>query len=124
MLSPRQQFSTDHLAQVPVTSNKQGTHEIKDEVLSSVGAQDMDTSGYQVPVDMDDVEFYWENDQLNVDDVFRPAIDILFSSTAFDDLEMGSSAENPILLDGEKTKRTLLLQQHQSLRDQHDPLQC
>ena len=34
--------------------------EMKDEVLSSVGAQDMDTSGYQVS-DLDNVEFQWEN---------------------------------------------------------------
>ena len=28
--------------------NKQGTREMRDELLSSVGAQDMDTNGYQV----------------------------------------------------------------------------
>ena len=38
---------------------------MKDEVLSSVGAQDMDTSGYQVP-GVNDFEYYWENDQLDV----------------------------------------------------------
>ena len=37
----------NHLARVPVTPNQQGTHEIKEEVFSSVGAQDMDTNGYQ-----------------------------------------------------------------------------
>ena len=97
-----------------------------DEVLSSVGTQDMDTSRYQVSsADLDDVEFYWENGQLDVDAVFRPAVDIPFSPTAFDDLEMGGSAKNPILLDKEGTKRTLLfLQQHRSLRDQQDPLHC
>ena len=36
--------------------------EMKDEVLSSVGAQDLDTMGYQVS-DLDDVEFYWEEKQ-------------------------------------------------------------
>ena len=72
---------------------------MRDEVLSSVGAQDMDTSGYQVSADLDDVEFYWENDQLDIDAVFRPGIDTPFSPTAFDNLDMGSSAENPILLD-------------------------
>ena len=39
--------------------------EIRDEVLSSVGAQDKNRSVYQVS-DLDDVEFYWENDQLDV----------------------------------------------------------
>ena len=76
---------------------------MRNELLSSVGAQDMDTSGYQVS-DLDDVEFYWEKDQLDVDAVFRPGIDTPFSPTAFDDLEMGSSAEKPILLDGEEDK--------------------
>ena len=52
---------------------------------------------------MDDVEFYWENDLLDVDAVFRQCIDTPFSTTAFD-LEMGGSAENPILLDEEEDK--------------------
>ena len=48
---------------------------MRDEVLSSVGAQEgLDTSGYQVSAHLDDVEFYWENDQLDVDAVFRPVI--------------------------------------------------
>ena len=78
-----------------------------DEVLSSVGAQYMDTSGYQVSAaHPDDVEFYWQNDQLDVNAVFRPGIDTPFSPTAFDDLEMGGggSAKNPILLDEEEEK--------------------
>ena len=55
--------------------------------------------------DLDDVEFYWENDQLDVDAVFRPGIVAPFSPTAFDDLDMGGgSAENPILLDEEEDK--------------------
>ena len=63
LLSEIQQFLNNHLAQVPVTPNQQGTHEMRDEVLSSVGAQEsLDTSGYQVSADLDDVEFYWEND--------------------------------------------------------------
>ena len=33
--------------------------EMMDEVLSSVGAQGMDTRGYQVS-DLDEVEVYWE----------------------------------------------------------------
>ena len=73
--------------------NQQGTHEMRDEVLSSVGAQEgLDTGGYQVSAaDLDNVEFHWENDQLDVDAVFRPGIDTLFSPTAFDDLKMGGS---------------------------------
>ena len=100
VLSQRQEFLNNHLARVPVTPNQQGTHEMRDDILSSVGAEDLNTSEYQVS-DLDDVEFYWENDQLDVDAVLRPGIDTPFSSTAFDNLEMGGSAENPILLDEE-----------------------
>ena len=78
---------------------------MRDEVLSSVCAKEnLDTSGYQVSADLDDVEFYWEKIQLDVDAVFRPGIDSPFLPTAFDDLEMGGSAENPILLDQEEDK--------------------
>ena len=65
-MSQRQDFSSNHLTQVPVTPNQQGRNEVKDKVLFSVGAKDMDTSGYQWS-DLDDVEFYWEDDQLDVD---------------------------------------------------------
>ena len=59
LFSQKQQFLNNHLARVPVTPNQQGTHEKRDEVLSSVEAQDRDTSGYQVSsADLDDVEFY------------------------------------------------------------------
>ena len=64
----------------------------------------LDTRGYQVSADLDDAEFYWGNDQLVVDTVFRPGIDTPFSTTAFDDLGMGGSAENTILLDEEEDK--------------------
>ena len=104
LLSQRQQFLNNHLARVPVTTNQHGTYEMRDDVLSSVGAQYINTSGYQVSADLDDIDFYWENDQLDVDAVFRPGIDTPFSPTAFDDLEMRSSAENPILLDEEEEK--------------------
>ena len=106
-MSLKQQFLNNHLARVPVIPNQQGTYEMTDEVLSSVGAQEgSDTSGYQVSAaaDLDDVELYWENDQLDVDAAFRPGIDTPFSPTLFDDLEMGGSAENPILLDEEEDK--------------------
>ena len=101
LFSQRQQFLNNHLVQVAVNPNQHGTNEMRDEVLSSVVAQEgLDTNGYQVSADLDDVEFYWENDQLDIDAVFRAGIHTPFSATAFDDLEMGGgSAENPILLD-------------------------
>ena len=69
LLSQRQQFLNNHLARIPVTPNQPRAHEMRDEVLSS--EQNMDTSAYQVSADLDDVEFHWENDQLDVDNVFR-----------------------------------------------------
>ena len=116
LLSQRQKFLNNHLARVPVTPNQQGTHEMRDELLSGVGAQEvLDTGGYQVSADLEDVEIYWENDQLDIDAVFRPGIDTPFSPTAFDDFCSRKK----------KPRRTLLLQQQQqSLRDQHDPLHC
>ena len=78
--------------------------EMRDEVLSIVGAQDMDTSSYQVS-DLEDIEFNWENSQLEMDAVFRPGIDTPFSPTIFDDLLMGDgSVENPIVSDEEEDK--------------------
>ena len=74
---------------------------MRHEVLSSVGAQDLDTSSYQVS-DLEDIEFNWENSEM--DAVFRPGIDTPFSQTTFDDLSMGGSAENPIVLDEERDK--------------------
>ena len=77
---------------------------MREEVLSSVGAQDLDTSSYQVS-DLEDIEFNWEDSQLDMDAVFRPGIDTPFSPTAFDDLLMGDgTVGNPILLDEEEDK--------------------
>ena len=107
LLSQRQDFLNNHLARVPITPNQEGTMETRDEVLSSVGAQDLDTSSYQVS-DLEDIEFNWENSQLDMDSVFRPGIDTPFSPTVFDDLLMGDgSVENPIVLDEEEDKENV-----------------
>ena len=104
LLSQRQDFLNNHLARVPITPNQEGTMEMRDEVVSNVGAQDFDTSSYQVS-DFEDIEFNWENSQLDMDSVFRPGIDTPFSPTVFDDLLMGDgSVENPIVLDEEEDK--------------------
>ena len=103
-LSQRQDFLNNHLAQVPITPNQEGTMEMREEVLSSVGAQDLDTSSYQVS-DLEDIEFNWDYSQLDMDAVFRPCIDTPFSPTVFDDLLMGDgSVENTIVLDEEQDK--------------------
>ena len=60
LLSQRQEFFVNHLPQVPITPNQQGTMELRHEVLSSVGAQDLDTSSCQL-TDLEEIEFKWEN---------------------------------------------------------------
>ena len=87
LLSQRQDFLNNHLARVPITPNQEGTIEMGEEVLSSVGAQNFDTSSYQVS-DLEDIEINWKDSQLDMDAVFRPSIDTPFSSTTFDDLLM------------------------------------
>ena len=102
LLSQRQDFLDIHLSRVPITQNQEGTMEMRDEVLSSVGTQDLDTSSYQVS-DLVHKEFKWENSQFDMDAFFRQGI--VFSPTTFDDLSMGEgSVENPIVLDEEKHK--------------------
>ena len=103
VLSQKQDFLDNHLPRVPITQNEEGTMEMRDEVVSSVGAQDLDTSSYQVS-DLEDIDFNWENSQLDMDAVFRPGIDTPFSPTTFDDFSMEGSDENPIVLDEEEDK--------------------
>ena len=103
LLSQRSDFLDNHLSRVPITPNQEGTIEMRDEVLSSVGAQDLDTSSYQVS-DLEDIEFICENSQLEMDAVFRPGTDTPFSPTIFDDLSMEGSVENPVVLNEEEDK--------------------
>ena len=75
--------------------------EMRDEVLSNVEAQDLDTSSYQVS-HLEVIEFNWEDSLL--DSVFRPGIDTPFSPRTFDDLSMKVSVEKPIVLDEDEDK--------------------
>ena len=101
LLSQRQDFLDNHLLRVPVTPNQHGTFGMREEVLSSVGAQDLDTSSYQLSK-LEDIVFNWKNSQL--DSLFRPGIDTPFSPTTFEDLSMEGSVEKPIMLDEEEDK--------------------
>ena len=105
---------------MPVTPNQEGTMEMRNEVLSSVGAQDLDTSSFQVS-DLEDLEFNWENDQLGLDAVFRTGIDTPFSPTTFDDLSMEGSVENPIVLDEEGDKENAPPTTPESVRPTEPP---
>ena len=104
LLSQRQEFLSNHLPRVPITPNQQGTLEMREEVLSSVGAQDTDTSGYELS-DLEDIEFSWEDPAVDMDSVYRPGIDTPFSPSIFDDFQtQGSTATNPIIVDDEEDK--------------------
>ena len=121
LLSQRQDFLNNHLARVPTTPNQEGTMEMREEVLSKVGAQDLDTSSYQVS-DLEDIEFNWEDSQLDMDAVFRPGIDTPFSPTTFDDLLMGDgSVENPNLLVEEEDKENAAPTTSESARPTEPP---
>ena len=77
--------------------------DMRDEVLSSLGAQDLVTTSYQAS-DIEHIEFNWENPHMDMDAVFRPGIHTPFSPTTFDDLSMEGSVENPIVSDEEEDK--------------------
>ena len=113
LLSQRQVSWDIHLPRVPTTQNQEVTMKMREEVLSSVGAQDLDTSSYQVS-DLEDIEFNWENNHLDLDAVFRPGIDTPFSPTIFDLFLMEGSVENPLYWTARKTRR-MLLHHHPSL---------
>ena len=104
LLAQRQDFLNNHLAQVPITPKPRGNNGDERRSTLQCGAQDLDTSSYHVS-DLENIEFNWENSQLDMDSVFRPGIDTPFSPTVFDDLLMGDgSVENPIVLDEEQDK--------------------
>ena len=79
---------------------------MRDEVVSSSGAQNMDTSGYELS-DGDDIEFFWQNRQLVVIAVSTPAIEIHFLPSAFDSFEKGVSAKIFIPLNEEDKENNL-----------------
>ena len=77
---------------------------MREEVLSSVGAQDTDTSGYELS-DLEDIDFSWEDPAVDADSVYRPRIDTPFSPSIFDDFHMErSTAANPVTVDDEEDK--------------------
>ena len=85
-----------------------------------MGAQDLITSTYQVS-DYEDIEFNWENSQLDMDAVFRPGIDTNLSATTFDDLSMEETDEDPIVLDEEEDKENSPPSTPESVRPTEPP---
>ena len=79
---------------------------MREEVLSSVGAQDTDTRGYELS-ELEDIEFSWKDPAVDMDSVYRPGINTPFSPSIFDDFHMeGSTAANPIIFDDEEDKES------------------
>ena len=102
LLSQKQDFLDNQLPRFPITTNQQGTHKMREEVLSSVGAQDTDTRGYELS-DLEDIQFSSEDPAVVMDSVYRPGFDTLFSPSIFDDFQMdGSTAANPIIVDDDQ----------------------
>ena len=56
LLSQKEEFLNNHLPRNPITPNQQGKFEKREEVFSSVGAQDTDTKRYELS-DLEDIEF-------------------------------------------------------------------
>ena len=104
LLSQRLEFLDNHLPRVPKAPNQQGKFEMGEEVLSSVGAQDTDTSGYELS-DLEDIEFSREDPAVDVDSVYRPGTDTPFPPSIFDGFQMkGLTAAKPIIVDDEEDK--------------------
>ena len=103
LLTQRQEFLDNNLPRVPITPNKQGTIEMREEVLSSVAARDTDTRGYELS-DLVAVGISWQDLAVDNDSVHRPGIDTPLSPSIFDDFQMGSTAANAILVDDEEDK--------------------
>ena len=94
--------------------------EMRDELLCRVGAQELDPSSYQVS-DLEDIEFNWEDLQLDMDAVFSLGIDKPFSPTTLEDLPLGGSVEKPIVLDEEEDKNSPPPSTPESVRPTESP---
>ena len=124
LLSQRQYFLDSHLLCVPITQNQEGTMEMRDEVLSSVGAQDLDTSSHQVS-DLEDIEFNWEKSQMDMDAVFRSGIDTPFFQLHLTIYRWRDQLKITLCWARRKTRRMLLLlHQHPSLSDPRNFPSC
>ena len=53
LLSQKQEFLNNHLPRVPITPNQQGSFEMREQVLSSVGAQDTTRGDTNYPIYID-----------------------------------------------------------------------
>ena len=69
LMSHRPEFLENHQLRVHITSNQQGTVEMREEILSSVGTQDTDTKGYELS-QLEGIESSWEDPAVDMDSVY------------------------------------------------------
>ena len=128
LLSQRQEILENPLPRVPETPIHKGTFEMRGEVLSSVGAQDTDTMGYEVS-DLEDIEFSWENPEVDMDSVYGPGIVTIFLQQHLTIHRWrdgdGYQMKTPLCWVNSKNRRIILfLHQHLSLSDPQNPPAC
>ena len=87
----------NYVAEILITPNQLETFEVREE--------DMEASGYELS-DLEYIEFFGESPQVVLDAAFGKEIGTLFSSTVFNNTEMGGggSSETPNVLDEEEDK--------------------
>ena len=88
---------------VPITSNQQGTFEIRKKVLFGVGAQDTDTRGYELS-DLEDIELRWEDLAVDMESVYQDGIDTSLSPSIHDIFQTRSATSIPVIVDDEEDK--------------------
>ena len=81
--------------------NQQLKFDLREEVLTSARAQDMDTTGNELS-NKEDIEVIQEYPQVELDAVFRPGTVLSFRQKPSIDLELAErgSSGNPIVVDG------------------------
>ena len=89
LLSHKQDFWDQRLAQIPITSNQNRTHKIRVEDRFNAGAQDINASGYELS-DLDDIEFFSEKPQLALDAVFIDQRFVPFFASSLRQVEKGT----------------------------------
>ena len=98
--------------QIPFISSQQRTMEMQGEALSKIGAQNMDSNVYLVS-ELEDIEFQWEDPDLNMDAYFWPGMDTLLSPSTSNYFEMNDWKPDS---DWRREISLLFIQQLQTLR--------
>ena len=75
---------------------------MQDEVRVSVGEHDV--SSEIAPSDLDNGQFHWENQNVEMDAVYRPRIDTPFPPSLFENFPFAGSGDYPKETDYEQNK--------------------